>query len=40
MTVGIFGLMKDRFQEAMWVGTDGLGVELYCSEKNSFGIYC
>lgn len=37
MTVGIFGLMKDRFQEAMWVGTDGLGVELYCSEKNNFG---
>ena len=37
MTVGIFGLLKDRFQEAVWVGTDGLGVELYCSEKNNFG---
>lgn len=37
MSVGIFGLLKDRFQEALWVGTDGLGVELYCSEKNNFG---
>lgn len=37
MSVGIFGLLKDRFQEAMWVGTDGLGVQLYCSEKNNFG---
>ena len=37
MSVGIFGLMKDRFQEAMWVGTDGLGIEMYCNEKNNFG---
>lgn len=37
MFVGIFGLMKDRFQDAMWIGTDGLGVEMYCSEKNNFG---
>lgn len=37
MSVGVFGLLKDRFQEVMWVGTDGWGVEMYCSEKNNFG---
>jgi signal transduction histidine kinase/CheY-like chemotaxis protein/ligand-binding sensor domain-containing protein len=37
MTIGIFSLLKDRFQEAMWVGTDGQGVGLYYTEKDKFG---
>lgn len=37
MTIGIFGLLKDRYQEAMWVGTDGQGVGLYYTEKDKFG---
>lgn len=36
MTIGVFGLQKDRFQNAIWVGTDGRGVELYYSEKDKF----
>ena len=36
MTIGIFGLLKDRFQDAIWVGTDGQGVELYYSETDKF----
>lgn len=36
MTIGIFGLRKDRFQDAIWVGTDGQGVEMYYSEKDKF----
>ncbi len=35
-TIGIFGLQKDRFQDAIWVGTDGRGVELYYREKDKF----
>lgn len=35
-TIGIFGMQKDRFQNAIWVGTDGRGVELYYSEKDKF----
>ncbi|MDD3079721.1 MAG: response regulator [Paludibacter sp.] len=35
-TIGIFGLQKDQFQNAIWVGTDGRGVELYYSEKDKF----
>ena len=37
MTIGIFTLRKDHFQDAIWVGTDGLGVELYYMEKDNFG---
>lgn len=37
VTIGIFCLLKDRFQEAMWVGTDGQGVDLYYNEKDVFG---
>jgi signal transduction histidine kinase/ligand-binding sensor domain-containing protein/AraC-like DNA-binding protein len=36
MTIGVFGLQKDRFQDAIWVGTDGQGVELYYREKDTF----
>lgn len=36
LTIGVFGLHKDRFQDAIWVGTDGRGVELYYSEKDKF----
>ena len=37
MTIGIFGLLKDRYQDALWVGTDGQGAGLYYSEKDKFG---
>ncbi len=37
MEIGIFGLMRDRYQDALWVGTDGQGVGLYYSEKDKFG---
>ncbi len=36
LTIGAFGLCKDRFQDALWVGTDGRGVQLYYSEKDKF----
>lgn len=36
-SIGIFGLLKDRNQDAIWVATDGRGVELYYSERNTFG---
>ena len=37
MTIGIFCLLRDRLQDAMWIGTDGLGVGVYYSEKDKFG---
>ncbi len=37
MTIGVFGLLRDRFQDVMWVGTDGQGGNLYYSEKDKFG---
>jgi len=37
MTIGVFSLLKDQNQNAMWVATDGMGVRLYYSEKDSFG---
>lgn len=37
VSVGVFDLMKDRFQDALWVGTDGQGVSLYYKEKDRFG---
>jgi len=37
MTIGIFCLLKDRFQDSLWVGTDGLGVGACYSEKDKFG---
>ncbi len=36
ITIGVFSLLKDRFQEALWVGTDGQGVDLYYNEKDVF----
>lgn len=36
LSYGVFGLQKDRYQDALWVGTDGQGVELYYSEKDRF----
>jgi len=36
MTYGVFGLLKDRFQAALWVGTDGQGIEMYYTEKDKF----
>jgi len=36
-TIGIFSLLKDRNQQAMWVATDGRGVNLYYEEKDTFG---
>lgn len=35
-TIGIFSLLKDRNQPAMWVATDGRGVKLYYKEKDTF----
>lgn len=35
-TIGVFGLLKDNFQDAIWVGTDGRGVELYYFAKDKF----
>ncbi len=37
MSIGLFCLLKDRNQNAMWVGTDGRGAKLYYSEKDTFG---
>lgn len=37
ITIGIFSLMKDHKQNAMWVATDGRGVALYYKEKDTFG---
>lgn len=37
MTIGVFSLLKDKNQEAMWVATDGRGVQLYYKEKDTFG---
>jgi signal transduction histidine kinase/AraC-like DNA-binding protein/ligand-binding sensor domain-containing protein len=37
MTIGVFCLLRDRYQDAMWVGTDGTGVGMYYSEKDKFG---
>lgn len=36
LTIGIFGLLKDRSQDAIWIGTDGQGVSLYYEEKDHF----
>lgn len=36
-SIGIFSLLKDHYQDAIWVATDGRGVELYYNEKNTFG---
>ena len=36
-TIGIFSILKDKNQEAIWVATDGRGVGLYYREENSFG---
>ena len=33
---GIFCILKDKNQDALWVGTDGQGIELYYSEKDKF----
>ncbi len=35
-SVGIFSLMRDHYQNSIWIATDGQGVELYYSEKNTF----
>lgn len=37
MSIGIFGILKDRYQDAMWIGTDGQGAAMYCNEKDKFG---
>lgn len=36
-TIGVFSLLKDHKQNAIWVATDGRGVKLYYSEKHTFG---
>jgi len=36
-TIGIFSLMKDNRQSAMWVATDGRGVGIYYRERDIFG---
>ena len=37
MTIGVFSLLKDHHQDAMWIATDGRGVQLYYKEKDTFG---
>jgi signal transduction histidine kinase/ligand-binding sensor domain-containing protein/CheY-like chemotaxis protein/AraC-like DNA-binding protein len=37
MNNGIFCVQKDKNQDALWVGTDGHGIELLCDEKEIFG---
>lgn len=32
----IFGLLPDRYQEILWVGTDGYGTFMYCDKKDPF----
>ena len=34
---GVFCLMEDRFQDIVWVGTDGQGVYMYLNEAFSIG---
>lgn len=34
---GIFCLMKDRFQDIIWIGTDGQGVYMYYNDTFSIG---
>jgi ligand-binding sensor domain-containing protein len=37
MNNGIFCIQKDKNQDALWVGTDGHGIELLYDEKDKFG---
>jgi signal transduction histidine kinase/DNA-binding response OmpR family regulator/ligand-binding sensor domain-containing protein len=37
MNNGIFCVLKDKNQDALWVGTDGHGVELLYNEKDKLG---
>ncbi len=36
MKIGIFSLLKDRYQDILWIGTDGQGVEMYYNKPDQF----
>lgn len=36
LKIGIFSLVKDKKQDILWVGTDGLGVQMYYEKDNLF----
>lgn len=36
LKIGIFSLLKDKKQDILWVGTDGLGVQMYYEKDNLF----
>lgn len=36
LKIGIFSLIKDKKQDILWVGTDGLGVQMYYEKDNLF----
>lgn len=36
LKIGIFSLIKDKKQDTLWAGTDGLGVQMYYEKDNLF----